>query len=85
MKTEHYHLAFKMAEGTIFFGRGSFLLMELLDVSPMAVSESLDSEDGHFIENLCGFPFQCIFIYAGQIYTCRHAAAVPAKTRQPAS
>ena len=35
-----------MAEGTNDFLRGSFLLMELLDVSLMAVSERLDSEDG---------------------------------------
>ena len=32
--------------------------MELLDVSLMAVSERLDSEDGQIIEKLCGFPFQ---------------------------
>ena len=32
-----------MAEGA----EGSFLLMELLDVSLMAVSERLGSEDGH--------------------------------------
>ena len=36
-----------MAEGTGDFLRGSFLLMELLDVFLMAVSERLDSEDGH--------------------------------------
>ena len=42
--------------------------MELLDVSLMVVSEKLDSEDGQDHRDLCGFPFQCIFIYAGQLF-----------------
>ena len=48
LKTEHYHLAFKikMAEGTNDFLKRLFLLMELLDVALVAVSERLDSEDG---------------------------------------
>ena len=41
--------------------------MELLDVSLMAVSERLERM-GRIIENLCGFPFQCFFIYAGQLF-----------------